>query len=221
MDCTGSHRFLFSFLEDKPRLTSRRVHLRRLYDVLHLSLQRHDMPRARRAWAILARCKEVDWKSLWTLSIRLLDNDAYTTESNTTKIDYLRAVMLQNPDEREKILAELVHLYVLAGRQRDALDELEFCLPSFPYRDNPVLHLYAGLCSLHVVNTQDIDRDMVDRAQIFLERAKALDPGNTVVDSLVVMCLLQTSSHPGGRESEDEDAQNSVEPLQVKRARAY
>ena len=96
---SSSHPFLFSFLEDKPRLTSRRVHLRRLYDVLHFSLQRHDMMRARRAWAILARCNEVNWKTLWTLSIGLLNHRADTTGSSPVKIDYLRSMMLQHPEE--------------------------------------------------------------------------------------------------------------------------
>ena len=93
------HPFLFSLLEDRPRLTSRRVHLRRLYDVLHLSLQRHDMERARRAWAILARCNEVNWKTLWPLSVGLLDHQDDTTESSPIKINYLRSMMLQHPEQ--------------------------------------------------------------------------------------------------------------------------
>ncbi|KIM68892.1 hypothetical protein SCLCIDRAFT_1209109 [Scleroderma citrinum Foug A] len=220
---SSSHPFLFSLLEDKPRLTSRRVHLRRLYDVLHFSLQRHDMIRARRAWAILARCNEVNWKTLWTLSIGLLDHQANTTESSPVKIDYLRSMMLQHPEEREKILGELVHHFILAGRHKDALDELEFCLPSFPYRDNPVLHLYAGLCCMfHAQSSNDILGDhaariMIDRAQIFFERAKALDPDNIVVDSLVTMaqCLSQTPSRADHHESDDED----VRDPQTKRLR--
>ncbi|KAI6105877.1 hypothetical protein F5141DRAFT_1126535 [Pisolithus sp. B1] len=212
MDSSCNHQFLFSLFEDKPRLTSRRIHIRRLYDILHLSLQRQDLVRAQRAWAILARCNEVHWKNLWTLSVGDVD-------SVPTKIDYLRAMMLQHPDEREKILSELIHLYILAGRHRDALDELEFnnndsCLPSFPYYDNPTLHLYAGLCCMfnaqlsndlvegkyfimmHTAGLQCLagtddsgaaDRNLIDRAQIFFQRAKALDPDNIVVDSLVNM----------------------------------
>ncbi|KAL4076161.1 hypothetical protein V8B97DRAFT_2001734 [Scleroderma yunnanense] len=227
------HPFLFSLLEDKPRLTSRRVHLRRLYDVLHLSLQQHDMARARRAWAILARCNEVNWKSLWMLSIGLLDHHADNTKYSSIKIDYLRSLMLQHPDEREKILGELVHLFILAGRHRDALDELEFCLPSFPYRDNPILHLYAGLCCIfhaqsynnigaQIGGSDHIDRNMMDRAQIFFERAKALDPENTVVDSLVTMaqCLCQTSLRPEHyHESDDDNTRDSSDLIQTKRPR--
>lgn len=92
------HTFLFSPPEDISPLTSRRVHLRRLYDVLHLSIQRGDLHRARRAWAILARCKEIDWKASWVLAVGLLDRSGLSTESNQTKIDYLRTMMLHSPE---------------------------------------------------------------------------------------------------------------------------
>ncbi|KIO12616.1 hypothetical protein M404DRAFT_19386 [Pisolithus tinctorius Marx 270] len=247
MDSSCNHQFLFSLLEDKPRLTSRRIHIRRLYDILHLSLQQQDMARARRAWAILARCNEVNWKNLWTLSVGLLDRHVNDVESTPTKVDYLKAMMLQHPDEREKILTELIHFYILADRHRDALDELEFCLPSFPYHDNPTLHLYAGLCCMfnaqlsndmiegksfvmmHATSPECLtgnddsggtDRNLIDRAQIFFQRAKALDPNNTVVDSLVNMaqCLLQAPRTDLRHES-DEDIPDSPEASRTKRLR--
>ncbi|KAF8842740.1 hypothetical protein BDN67DRAFT_1067528 [Paxillus ammoniavirescens] len=195
---TSNHTFLFSPPDNKLPLTSRRVHLRRLYDVLQLSIQRGDIERARRAWAILARCKEVSWKTSWTLSVGLLDRFGHRTESSPAKIDYLRTMMLQFPEEKEQILSELIHLYILAGRHKEALDELEFSLPSFPYRDNAVLHIYAGICSVFAAQSsaggfadeddiQKVDSEMHDRAQIFFERAKSLDPDNVVVDSLLSM----------------------------------
>lgn len=231
MDSSCNHQFLFSLLEDKPRLTSRRIHIRRLYDILHLSLQQHDLVRAQRAWAILARCNEVHWKNLWTLSVGLLDRHVGDVDSVPTKIDYLKAMMLQHPDEREQILSELIHLYILSGRHRDALDELEFCLPSFPYYDNPTLHLYAGLCCMFNARPSNVlvegdddssaaDRNLTDRAQIFFQRAKALDPNNIVVDSLVNMaqCLLQ-APHAGPHESDEEAMPDSPQTLRTKRLR--
>ncbi|KAF9226651.1 hypothetical protein BS17DRAFT_696836 [Gyrodon lividus] len=209
---TNDHTFLFSPPDDKLLLTSRRVHLRRLYDVLQLSMQRGDIERARRAWAILARCKEVSWKTSWTLSIGLLDHFGHKTESSPAKIDYLRMMMLQFPEGKEQILSELVHLYILAGRHREALDELEFSLPSFPYHDNPVLHIYAGICSVFAAqfsaggfagedDMQRVDSEMLDRAQIFFERAKSLDQDNIVVDSLLSMVSmsLETSRTQANR----------------------
>ena len=226
------HTFLFSPPGNILPLTSRRVHLRRLYDVLHLSIQRGDLHRARRAWAILARCKEIDWRASWILATGLLDRSGRRTESSQTKIDFLRTMMLHFPEDvrtrsntthillitlqREPILCELVHLYIVAGRHREALDELELfelhvfhhksfltgldisSLPSFPYRDNAVLHIYAGICSVLAsqpgspseVVVQSIDSEMLDRAQIFFERAKSLDPENIVVDLLLGMVRM-------------------------------
>ncbi|KIK92289.1 hypothetical protein PAXRUDRAFT_793637 [Paxillus rubicundulus Ve08.2h10] len=204
---TSNHTFLFSPPNNKLPSTSHRVHLRRLYDVLQLSIQRGDIERARRAWAILTRCKEIDWKTSWTLSVGLLDRFGHRTESSLEKIDYLRTMMLQLPEEKEQILSELVHLYILAGRHKEALDELEFSLPSFPYRDNAVLHIYAGICYVFAAQSsaggfageddiQRLDNEMFDRAQIFFERAKSLDPDNVVVDSLLNMVSIsfETSS---------------------------
>lgn len=71
-------------------------------------------------------------------------------------------------------------------------------LPSFPYRDNAVLHIYAGICSVLVsrpdsaseLDVRSVDSDMLDRAQIFFERAKSLDPENIIVDSLLAMVRM-------------------------------
>ncbi|KAF9247389.1 hypothetical protein BU15DRAFT_70201 [Melanogaster broomeanus] len=229
---TNNHTFLFSPPDDQPPLTSRRVHLRRLYDVLQLSMQRGDMERARRAWAILARCKEVSWKTSWTLSIGLLDRYGHRTESSPAKIDYLRTMMLQFPEDKEQILSELVHLYILAGRHKEALDELEFSLPSFPYRDNAVLHIYAGICSVFTAQSftggfegeheiQRVDTETLDRAQIFFERAKSLDPDNIVVDSLLSMAHgLTQRTPPQIQESDEEvDPQVPTEHARIKRLR--
>jgi hypothetical protein len=168
--------------------------------------------------------------------------------------------------QREPILCELVHLYIVAGRHREALDELELfelqvlhyeslltCLdissiPSFPYRDNAVLHIYAGICSVLVsqpgsageVVVQSIDSEMLARAQIFFERAKSLDPENIVVDSLLGMvgifkfetCYRSLSLYGGKTqklaqspmtfqqtEASDDEADPGIESVRVKRLR--
>ncbi|KAG6378761.1 hypothetical protein JVT61DRAFT_13034 [Boletus reticuloceps] len=147
---------------------------------------------------------------------------SYTWEYNTRPAD--RFVMVQ----RELILCELVHMYIVAGRHKEALEELELfelqvlhyesfltyldisSLPSFPYHDNAVLHVYAGICSVLTaqpssaseVDVQSIDSEMLDRAQIFFERAKSLDPENIVVDSLLGIIPREDSeSVPGSNGS--------------------
>ena len=48
------------------------------------------------------------------------------------------------------ILRELVLRLIYAGKHRRALDELDLYLPLFPFHDNPVMHVYAGLLALYL-----------------------------------------------------------------------
>jgi RNA polymerase I-specific transcription initiation factor RRN11 len=91
--------FLFASLDSKGPTSARKVHIRRLHDILQLSLQRNDMPRAKAAWAILIRCKEIDWKGVWTTGLLLLGEDANGFQTNPEQLEFLRAMMLQYPEE--------------------------------------------------------------------------------------------------------------------------
>lgn len=92
------HDFLFSPLNPKPPNSARKVHIRRLYDVFQLCLHRNDFPRARRAWTILARCKEVDWKMMWTTGVLLLGENS-GTQPNEKSVEFLSTMLRQYPDE--------------------------------------------------------------------------------------------------------------------------
>lgn len=164
----NSHNFLFASLDSKNPNTARKVHIRRVYDILQLSVQRNDISRAKKAWGILARCKEFDWKAVWTLGVHLMGTtEASTTDISRTRIEFLRSLMLQHPNQKDAVLRELVLRLIQAERYKEALDELELwvsrqtikglrlkmCLrylPSFPYQDNPVLHTYAGMICMYI-----------------------------------------------------------------------
>ncbi|KAH7911570.1 hypothetical protein BJ138DRAFT_1113116 [Hygrophoropsis aurantiaca] len=220
----ANHQFLFS-LNDKKSLTTRQIHIRRLNDVLHLSLHRGDIPRAKRAWAILARCKEVDWKTMWITGVHLVEpiQESSNTQTSAEKIEYLRTMMLQCPEQQERILSELVYHYILSENYKEALDELEFYLPSFPYHDNPVLHIYAGLLSIYMAQPaahhahsdleNGFDDIMLSRAQIFLERAKALDADNTVANAF--LSELRSFSQGTAWHSETNDDSDREETLSI------
>jgi len=90
------HTFLFSSLDSNQPSTARKVHLRRLYDILQLSFQRHQFQRAKRVWAILIQCKEVDWKVLWNIGLYILNED---DGGEHVAVEYLRSMMLQCPDD--------------------------------------------------------------------------------------------------------------------------
>lgn len=96
---SNKHVFLFSSLGSKGPLTARKVHLRRLSDLLHLCIQRNDFQRARRIWAILARCNEVDWKALWTTGLHILSELDVGECSTQRSVEYLRTMMLHYPDD--------------------------------------------------------------------------------------------------------------------------
>ena len=134
-----SSTFLFASLDSKRPLTARKLHIRRLWDILHLCIQRGDLPRARRAWLVLARCKEIPWTDHWNVatlilgagssSINSTNEDgmaAHTTDDEELPaVDFLRTMMLQHPDAREDMLRELVLHLISHNRCREALDELE------------------------------------------------------------------------------------------------
>ncbi|KAI0050181.1 hypothetical protein FA95DRAFT_1555881 [Auriscalpium vulgare] len=180
------HTFSFSLPGGKPPSTARKIHIKRLYDIVQLSMQRGDLARARRAFAILAQCKEVAWKDLWKTGLSLLGDSPTATDHK--RLDFLRTMLLQHPDERLAILQELILLLITSGRDREALDELELYLPSLPYSDNPVLHTYAGLICLHLAQPEpdsseapkQFDAARLRDAQGHLERAQLLDPTATV-----------------------------------------
>src|SRR5580765_2212935 len=95
---SNDHRFLFASLESKRPLTTRQLHIRRLYDLLQLCIHRHDYERAKRAWAILARCNEVEWKSLWPTALLIIGGNP-TALGTGQDTEFLRTMMLQHPDE--------------------------------------------------------------------------------------------------------------------------
>ena len=93
------HIFLFASFNCKRPISSRKVHLRRLYDILQLCIHRQDFGRAKHVWAILIRCKEVDWKALWTIGLHILGANESTDGKMEVSIEYLRTMMLQYPDD--------------------------------------------------------------------------------------------------------------------------
>lgn len=114
------HTFLFASLGDKPPRSSRKAHLRRLHDILQLCILRNDLPRARRAWAILVRCRETDWKAMWSTAVHLVNGPE--------RAALLGAMQRQAPEQGEAILREQVLRLIQERRYRDALDELELCV---------------------------------------------------------------------------------------------
>ena len=90
--------FLFALPEAKRTLSARKVHIRRLYDILELCIHRNDLARARQAWAILVRCKEVNWKAMWRTGTLLVGNRDDPGAVARDRLEFLTAMMLQTPE---------------------------------------------------------------------------------------------------------------------------
>ena len=98
----------------------RRAHLRRLLDIAHLSLERGDVPRARRAWAILSRCAEAEgW---WTDG---LIRDLVDAPRGSIARKELISAGLSSKVERLRLV---VLDHISNDDSRAALDELELCV---------------------------------------------------------------------------------------------
>ncbi|KAI0796878.1 hypothetical protein C8Q75DRAFT_215207 [Abortiporus biennis] len=97
---TAQNNPLFTYAGAKNPVSSRKIHIRRLYDILQLCILRGDYVRARRAWSILIRCNEVDWHDLWRTGVVLLGEIKEGNEQETLqKIEYLTTIMLQHKEE--------------------------------------------------------------------------------------------------------------------------
>lgn len=100
--------------------TVRRAHLRRLLDIAHLSLERGDVPRARRAWAIMSRCAETEgW---WTDG---LIRDLVDAPRGSIARKELISAGLSSKVERLRLV---VLDHISNDDSRAALDELELCV---------------------------------------------------------------------------------------------
>lgn len=97
MSYSHSTNSLFSFPTSlSGSITStRKTHIHRLNDVLNIFIGRGDLKRARQAWAILARCREYDWSSLWKTGLLLTKaSDSQLFErSFGREIGYLKSMI--------------------------------------------------------------------------------------------------------------------------------
>ncbi|KAJ3551413.1 hypothetical protein NM688_g4720 [Phlebia brevispora] len=214
--------FIFAIPGGKRPTTARKTHICRLYDILQLCIQRNDLERARRAWSILVRCKEINWKLMWRMGLTILSEgrDNSSAERDGKHLEYLSTMMLQFAEAREPIIQEMVLRLICSGEYERALEELELYLPSPPYEDNPTLHIYAALICIYFAqpevsrhSSQEAsqksksttwDDVMLRRAQRYLDRALILDPRDVVAKGWLEK-LPTLAQRPHRDESPDSD----------------
>ena len=88
-------------LHNVSHSSTRKVHIRRLNDILYVCLERGDLNRALRAWQILSTCKEFDWISKWKTGLHLLSYDSTRniTRSNPRSLEFLKKLMRHYPEQ--------------------------------------------------------------------------------------------------------------------------
>ncbi|WVO17539.1 hypothetical protein L204_105234 [Cryptococcus depauperatus] len=142
----------------------RHAYIQSLADCLHACLLRGDLQRARRAWAILIRCPEVDWRSRWQWGLLFLSSNAEIHASSICNNNGLQAGdqvrqverwlntlrISAKPEEKPALLHALILYLIKQGQYRQALDELDTYLISYPYALSATLHTYAGLLSFYL-----------------------------------------------------------------------
>lgn len=84
--------------------SSRRRHIRMLNDLLYLSIERSQWDKAARAWAVLTRCPEVDWKEIARVGLLLIGKQDDVGERDEDdvgghRVDYLKSLMLRHPEK--------------------------------------------------------------------------------------------------------------------------
>ncbi|CAD6574091.1 MAG: hypothetical protein TREMPRED_001005 [Tremellales sp. Tagirdzhanova-0007] len=178
----------------------RKIYIQKLTDLLHICLLRNETERARRAWGILIRCREVDWKSRWYWGLELLSAVSRGDETQTT---VLPSTSRSQPDDverwlkglrikaREEDRPSLLHAFVLHQIKqknfRAALEELETYLPSYPYLLSGSLHTYAGMLAFYLAqpmsarvpmtSTEQLGRDTTE--SVPSEASRSLSPSQS------------------------------------------
>lgn len=123
-----------------------RQHMRRVHDLLHLSLLRQDHERAVRCFIILLRSQ--DWRplELWKLGLRIACMDVH----NDAAQKYLLRISRTRTALRPYSLPFLIREWIRNGNYQQAHEELSSIITSFPYRLHPLLHTYLGLLTLYI-----------------------------------------------------------------------
>lgn len=134
-------------------MDQQRQHMRRVYDLLHVSLLRHDIARAMRCFLILLHSKEWRPIELWSIGLKIANMDP----RNDTALKYLLRISRTRTTLRPYTHTFLIREWIRAGYYQRAHEELSSIIGAFPYRHLPPLHTYLGLLTLYLGNEPSND----------------------------------------------------------------
>lgn len=130
----ASERFSVNSTTGGPR----KLHIRRLFDLLQLCLLRRQSDHARRIWSILVRCREVDFAMLWDLGLHIMQLPHPDLHADPSVLDqslaYLKAC--RSISEQEVRFTDFAIGPVMSGFPRTLQCFYRFhpsCSPSTPH----------------------------------------------------------------------------------------
>ncbi|CCJ30238.1 unnamed protein product [Pneumocystis jirovecii] len=191
----------------KKLLSTRKRQIEATYTILHLSLLRGDFLRARYAFSILIRCREVYLYDIWDLGLEILRHFEFDQQETYLKhlIVFYQAStysssLKDDTFSTQEFLRALVLLYIEKREFQKLLDMLEDYLLSAPYSENAVFYQYAGMAALELSRITTVSgesKQFHEKAEYMFQKAK--EKGGT----MLYIDYLNTSSSEESTESED------------------
>lgn len=149
--------------------THREKHLRRIYDLLMLSISRGDSKRAYRSLRVLLHAYEWSSVELWRHALQVTTMVAadeaerivgIRTEEdrilNEKKIAQKRLTFMRQVNKTRSsalqvdLLLEMIPEMLMLGLEEQAMEEIDLLITTYPFRLEPLLHLYSAMLYLIV-----------------------------------------------------------------------
>ncbi|PWN48728.1 hypothetical protein IE53DRAFT_305213, partial [Violaceomyces palustris] len=124
-------------------------HLTKVFEIFQLCTLRGDRERAIRALRLILSSHEWRIKESWRFGLEVLSFGKVEVEIGK-RLEYLRTLSLKVPSLRIETLMETLSELIRSGDFKQAFEEIDLVIHLFPYRNQPFLHFYLGLLTLHL-----------------------------------------------------------------------
>lgn len=164
----------------------RRLHLQRIFDLLNLSIGRRDGVRAFRCLRILLKSHEWRPIELWRYALEIttiitrgddqLEQDGVPFQKHLARkrLAFLREVSKARTGLQLDVFIEIVPELLALGEEQQALAELDIVLHQYPYRLEPILHLYSALIFLKL-SSPSVEGEDISTVQYTMKGVSEFD----------------------------------------------
>lgn len=149
--------------------THREKHLRHIYDLLMLSISRGDARRAYRSLRVLLHAHEWSAVELWRHALQVTtmvaaenaerqmemhsEEDRVLIERRIAKkrLEFMRQINRSRASALQvDLLLEMIPEMLMLGLEEQAMEEIDLLITTYPFRLEPLLHLYSAMLYLIV-----------------------------------------------------------------------